>query len=112
MERHELSKSIGANIRKYRLKRDLSQESLALTSGFHPAYIGRLERGEKCPTIDTLYKLSDALKISVWELISFDENVNSNKEIINRIELALRKVPEEKQLQIAEIIELIVKTIE
>lgn len=109
MKRNELSKAIGANIRKYRLKRDLSQESLGLISGFHPAYIGRLERGEKCPTVDTLYKLSEGLKIPVWALINFDQNISSNEEIINRIKLALRDVSEEKQLKIAEIIELIVK---
>ena len=52
MDRIALSKLIGANIRKYRIQRDVSQEHLALESGIHPAYISKLERGEKCPTID------------------------------------------------------------
>ena len=55
MERTELNKKIGQNIRKYRLKIDISQENLAMSAGLYPAYLGRLERGEKCPTIDTLY---------------------------------------------------------
>ena len=47
MERTELNKKIGQNIRKYRLKIDISQENLAMSAGLYPAYLGRLERGEK-----------------------------------------------------------------
>ena len=53
MDRTELCRKIGASIRKYRLQSDMSQENLSLSAGLHPAYIGRLERGEKCPTVDT-----------------------------------------------------------
>ena len=66
---HRTNKKIGQNIRKYRLKIDISQENLAMSAGLYPAYLGRLERGEKCPTIDTLYKISCALGITINELI-------------------------------------------
>ena len=72
MDRNQLTKLIGANIRKYRLKIDVSQESLSLSAGINPAYVGRLERGEKCPTIDTLYKICSALEISVCEILNFE----------------------------------------
>lgn len=109
MNREELTSSIGANIRKYRLQQELSQEALALSAGIHPAYLGRLERGEKCPTIDTLYKICDALKISVCKLLTFEGvDTISNNVAKERIETALIKLPESKHIKVAEIIENIV----
>ncbi len=98
MERELLNKQIGLSIRKYRLKADLSQENLALSAGIYPAYLGRLERGEKCPTIDTLYKISEALKISVCDLLVFNTSESySDLEISHRIEHVLEKVPDRKK---------------
>ena len=57
INREELSYKIGARIRDFRNARNMSQETLALNSGMHPAYLGKVERGEKCPTVDTLHKL-------------------------------------------------------
>jgi transcriptional regulator with XRE-family HTH domain len=106
MDRAELTNKIGANIRKYRLSNDISQEALSLSAGLHPAYLGRLERGEKCPTIDTLYKICDALGISVCEILNFENNSNSsNSEVMFRIERALKNVSEPQQIKIAEIVE-------
>ncbi len=113
MERTELNKKIGQNIRKYRLKIDISQENLAMSAGLYPAYLGRLERGEKCPTIDTLYKISCALGITINELICFDSKIDSsptnssptNNQAKMRIEEALKQIPDTQQLRIAEIVE-------
>lgn len=108
MNRNQLTKMIGANIRKYRLKIDVSQESLSLSAGINPAYIGRLERGEKCPTIDTLYKICEALEISVCEILNFkDDNFSSNTEAKFRIEKVLDNLSDEQQIKIAEIVEKI-----
>ena len=54
IERDKISYLIGIRIHDFRVQREMSQEELALASDIHPAYLGRLERGEKCPTIDTL----------------------------------------------------------
>ena len=106
MKREELTKNIGTNIRKCRLKKDISQESLAFSAGIHPAYIGRLERGEKCPTIDTLYKICSALEISVCEILNFEADTkSSDTQAKIRIENALKKLPDTQQIKIAEIIE-------
>lgn len=106
MEREQLNRQIGINIRKYRLKSDISQENLALSAGIYPAYIGRLERGEKCLTIDTLYKICEALGISVCEILNFEgDTLSSETEAKLRINKVLDKLPVQKQLKLAEIIE-------
>lgn len=107
MEREELARNVGKNIRKYRLIKDISQEALSLSAGLNPAYIGRLERGEKCPTIDTLYKICDALEISVCELLTFEQNESADAEAKFRIEKALERLPDSKHIKVAEIIESI-----
>ncbi len=38
----------------------------------NPAYLGQIERGLKCPTIDTLNKIVCALEVSLPEFFSFD----------------------------------------
>lgn len=109
MNREELTRFIGFNIRKFRLQQELSQEALALSAGVHPAYLGRLERGEKCPTIDTLYKICDALNVSVCELLTFKEiATDMDNPAKQRIEIALTKLPVSKHIKVAEIVENIV----
>lgn len=112
MNREQLSKKIGINIRKFRTNKLLSQESLALDAGIHPAYLGQLERGEKCPNIDTLLKISDALEISAAKLLDFEEDTSEETLATKqRLEEALNKLTPCKQRQLAEIVENIVDAI-
>lgn len=61
---------IGEQIRYYRNKNGISQETLALIANVNPAYVGQIERGVKSPTINTLKKLSNALGIDLATLFS------------------------------------------
>ena len=64
----EIAKSIGQRIRNYRTKQGLSQEKLAEMSGYHPTYIGQLERGEKNATLESIEKIAAALNVSLSTL--------------------------------------------
>lgn len=104
--KEELSYKIGARIRDLRNIRNMSQETLALNSGMHPAYLGKIERGEKCPTIDTLNKLCTGLKIPLKQLLDFDIELKpTSNEAIHRIENALVGIDDESAVKIAEIVE-------
>ena len=111
MDRIALSRLIGANIRKYRVHRDISQEHLALESGIHPAYISKLERGEKCPTIDTLYRLAKALGIPVYKLIDIDGDMDNISDTAYKIQKSLSDLNPEQQNRVAELIDEIVDLI-
>ena len=69
IDRERISYIIGQRIYTFRTQKKLSQEALAFESEISPAYLGRVERGEKCPTIETLYKISKGLKIPLHELL-------------------------------------------
>lgn len=111
-EREKLSYTLGMRIRDFRTERKMSQENLALTSGIHPDFLGKLERGERCPTIDTLYKICTGLKIPMSQLIDFSiEPEPTSEEAVQRIKTALGKVPADKAVKIAQIVEEMVDII-
>ena len=45
-------------LRELRKQRGLSQETLAFESGYHPTYIGQLERGKKSPSLRTIVSIA------------------------------------------------------
>lgn len=62
-------KAFGRVLRKVRDGRKISQEELAARSGYHRTYIGQLERGEKSPSLRTLFDLASTLEVAPSGLI-------------------------------------------
>lgn len=60
-------KIVGANIRRLRKERGLSQEALAGEAGLAMRHLGRIERGEGNPTVAVLGKLADVLGVHPTE---------------------------------------------
>jgi transcriptional regulator with XRE-family HTH domain len=56
-------------LRESRNGRGLTQEKLAFESGYHPTYIGQLERGKKSPSLRVIMALAAALNTRGSELI-------------------------------------------
>ena len=50
----DLQKTVGRNLRAYRLERGLSQEAFADVLGVHRTYMGGVERGERNLTLKSL----------------------------------------------------------
>lgn len=61
---------VGANLRRLRVEREVSQERLAFDAGVDRSYVGGMERGEENPTVDVLDKLASTLAVSVGELLA------------------------------------------
>lgn len=60
------------NIRNLRKKKSLTQERLAELANINTTYLGKIERGESSPTIDTLAKIAKALDMSLLDLLYFE----------------------------------------
>ncbi len=58
----------GRKVRKLREEQGYSQEGFASEVGIHRTYIGGIERGERNPTITTVYKIAQALGVDIKEL--------------------------------------------
>ncbi len=61
----------GQKMQKVRKSQGISQEELAARLSLHRTYVGMVERGERNPTIRTLYKIAKALKVDSSELLPF-----------------------------------------
>ena len=62
-------KAFGDALRQVREKRNLSQEQLGLEAGFDRTYISLIERGLQSPTVRTVVRLAEVLKISPSAII-------------------------------------------
>lgn len=60
---------VGAALRAYRLRRDLSQSDLARLAGVSPSAISQVERGERGLSLETLMTLSGRLNVTLDELL-------------------------------------------
>ncbi len=78
---------LGQRIRMYRKQQHMSQEKLAELSGLHPTYIGQMERGEKNPTIESLYKICTALRIPITLLVEKLDEYTVNADFPYSIDL-------------------------
>ena len=64
----KLRVNLGKLIRKYRLKRKLSQETLAEKADIHRTYVSDIELGKVDISITVAYRLAHAVKISFGRL--------------------------------------------
>ena len=65
----ELARTLGRNLRSYRLERGHSQEAFADVLGVHRTYMGGLERGERNLTLKSLERLAERLGVDPVELL-------------------------------------------
>ena len=73
----KLDSAFGKSLKSRRLSSNLSQEQLGLKSGLSRPYISELEMGKKDPSLFTIFKLSDALKVKPSFFINEIEQVIS-----------------------------------
>ena len=68
----DVRKRVGLNLKKFRLRRGLSQEALAFEYGLHRTYISGVERGVRNPTVLVLERIAMALKVPSSRLLEED----------------------------------------
>lgn len=100
---------LGEKIRALRQSRGLSQEKLAFKAGLNTSFLGQVERGQKSPTIETLYKISSALDARLDELFQFDYATVIETELsyADKISFELRGRTEEEKKAVYEFVKQI-----
>ena len=73
----------GINLKRLRLRRNMSQLSLANSAGLTHNFINEIENGRKWVSPETIAKLTEALDISPYELLLSASNGNTNIDLIN-----------------------------
>lgn len=73
----DISEIIGENLRKIRLERNLSLGQLAEMSSVSKMMLSQIEKGTSNPSINTLWKIADALKVPYTALLERKIEVES-----------------------------------
>ncbi len=63
----------GEVLKEFRVKKELTQQQLADYTGMDRAYISELERGLLLPSLETVMKLAQQLKIKAGYLVDIVE---------------------------------------
>jgi len=61
-------KKFGDTVRRFRDRKDWSQEDLAAASKLHRTYISGIERGVRNPTLTVIEKIAKALTVPISDL--------------------------------------------
>ena len=69
----KLAKALGIVLRDLRKARQLSQEDVSYQSGVDRSFLSHIERGRQQPSIETLFKLAEALKTPASQILALVE---------------------------------------
>lgn len=76
---NRLGDAFGAVLKEARRCAKLSQDELGHLSGYHRTYIGQLERGEKSPSLKTVFDISEVLDCAPSMLLRKTESAMAVK---------------------------------
>jgi transcriptional regulator with XRE-family HTH domain len=65
---HVGTNAIANSIKTLRRRREITLEKLAALTAMDKGYLSRIERGQKSPSVGTLLKIAEALKVQVSQL--------------------------------------------
>lgn len=87
----DLKKLLGKKIQVIRKSKNLTQEKLAELIDIETPSLSYLETGKYSPSIETLQKLSEVLKVAPWEFYYFSDI--SEEEMKEELKKALDNNP-------------------
>ncbi len=64
------SKTVGEVIADFRKKKDVSQEVLSGLADIGRTHLSAIERGERKPTLETLFRIANALNVKMSDIVS------------------------------------------
>ena len=74
----DIVKVFASNVKKYRNRIGISQESFAEKAGLHRTYISALECEKRSISLDNIQKIADALGIETY-LLFIEEGKENNR---------------------------------
>ena len=72
MDKKELQVRIGKRIKELREMKNISQIDLASACNFEKSNMNRIESGNTCPSIYTLYKIAQNLEVRITEITDIE----------------------------------------
>ena len=105
---NEASK-FGALVRATRKARKLRVSVVAEQVGIDPKHLGRIERGEKNPSFELIFKLSEVMSVSPAAFFEFDELLPDPKALKTTIRQLVDKQDSEHLLRTLRVLRAMVR---
>jgi len=87
----EIQAIFAENMKKYRKQAKITQEKLAELCNTDHRYIGQLETGRRCPSLEFIGKITEALNIAPYRLF-YDATDTKNEELAALYEEQKQKI--------------------
>ena len=87
---------LGRRVKELRKLRGLSQEDLSEMVDIDPKHLSRIEVGRSFPSLDTLERVANALKVELKDFFEFAHEARSSKELREILSGMLKEADEEK----------------
>jgi len=100
MEKSTVPELLGRRIRSLRRSKGLTQRELAIKSNLHYDLIKGIEKGKEDPTLEDLGKISEALGVSMFDLVSFKRDKRDRSRIKSEFREIIDQIQDEEKLQL------------
>ncbi len=102
------SKALGANIRKYRVQKGLTQDEAAEKCSLSTNYFRQIEFGNKVPRLETFLRIAETLEVSTELLLS--GNVSWTTQIrSNELYIKLEDLEESQKRFVLETVDALIE---
>lgn len=71
MNTDDFASKIPENLSRLRKQQRYTQKEVAAMAGLNPNYYAKVERGDGVPSLKTLYKIAQALKVMISDIVGY-----------------------------------------
>jgi transcriptional regulator with XRE-family HTH domain len=100
----EYLKNLGLKIRFYRESAGLTQGQLSELVNISQNFLSQIENGKRTPSLKTLIKISEILKMPIFLFFQFDEPKKQKENILKKYEPLINSLNKKEQLFLSDVI--------
>ena len=102
-------KLLGIRIQELRKIRGLTQDQLSEKVGIDAKHISRIEVGRSFPSLDTLEKLANALKVELHAFFEFERKEKGTRELKKAVNELLKDADKDKLRLVVKVLKALVR---
>lgn len=100
----EYLKNLGLKIKFYRENAGFTQEQLSEHINISQNFLSQIENGRRSPSLKTIIKISEVLKMPIFLLFQFDDNSRKETNILKKYEPLIKSLNKKEQLFLSDVI--------
>ena len=102
-------KLLGVRIQELRKLRKLTQAQLSQKVDIDAKHLSRIEVGKSFPSLDTLEKIANALKVELQAFFKFDRKEKSTRELKKVVTELLKDADKDKLMLVVKVLKTLVQ---